>query len=173
LYAEFRNASESEKERINDDAVFEIELIKQVEVNVDYILMLVERYIKAKDTGEDQEIRVAIDRAVSSSPSLRNKKDLIEQFVDAVSTTARVDTEWLAFIAREKTEKPNQIIVHKDSMLVKAFVDNAFRDGAIPNSQTATRRLTHNYSQSGFIEENVKRRKYPKRNQYEVAQGKD
>ena len=43
LYAEFRTANQAEKESINDDVVFEIELIKQVEVNVDYILALVEK----------------------------------------------------------------------------------------------------------------------------------
>lgn len=91
LYAEFRSVSEAEKETINDDVVFEIELIKQVEINVDYILMLVERYIQAKGTGKDKEILATIERAVNSSPSLRNKKDLIEQFVDSVSTTAKVD----------------------------------------------------------------------------------
>jgi type I restriction enzyme R subunit len=89
LYAEFPRVGDAEKEAINDDVVFEIELIKQVEINVDYILMLVERYIQARGSGEDKEIRATIERAVNSSPSLRNKKDLIEQFVDSVSTKPR------------------------------------------------------------------------------------
>jgi type I restriction enzyme, R subunit len=68
---------------INDDVVvFEIELIKQVEINVDQVLMLVEQYRDAKGDGDDREIRAATERAVDSSPSLRNKKDLIEEFVD-------------------------------------------------------------------------------------------
>ena len=45
LHAEFRRKAEAEREAINDDVVFEIELIKQVEINVDYILMLVEAYL--------------------------------------------------------------------------------------------------------------------------------
>lgn len=52
LYAEFRSTSDAEKESINDDVVFEIELIKQVEINVDYILLLVEQYLKKKG-GEE------------------------------------------------------------------------------------------------------------------------
>lgn len=44
LYQDYSKKSDIEKERINDDIVFEIELIKQVEVNVDYILMLVAKY---------------------------------------------------------------------------------------------------------------------------------
>ncbi|HHW4673261.1 MAG TPA: type I restriction endonuclease subunit R, EcoR124 family, partial [Xylella fastidiosa subsp. pauca] len=51
LYAEFRSASAVEKESINDDVVFEMELIKQVEINVDFILLLVEQYVKKKGTG--------------------------------------------------------------------------------------------------------------------------
>jgi len=143
LYAEFRSASEAEKETINDDVVFEIELIKQVEINVDYILMLVERYIKAKGTEQDKEIRATIERAINSSPSLRNKKDLIEQFVDSVSTTAKVDAEWLAFVSRKKAEELERIIADEglNAEETKAFVDNAFRDGAIPVTGTAITKI--------------------------------
>ncbi|MDR1276220.1 MAG: type I restriction endonuclease subunit R [Candidatus Accumulibacter sp.] len=143
LYAEFRNVSEAEKEKINDDLVFEIELIKQVEINVDYILMLVERYIKAKDVGKDKEIRASIKRAVNASPSLRNKKDLIEQFVDSVSTTSKVDVEWLAFVSKKKAEELDQIIVSEglNADEAKAFVDNAFRDGAIPDTGMAITKI--------------------------------
>ncbi len=139
LYAEFRSASEAEKESINDDVVFEIELIKQVEINVDYILMLVEQYLKKKGTGEDKEIRANIERAINASPSLRNKKDLIEQFVDAVSTKGKVDAQWQAFMAAKKTEELERIIAEENlnAEATRAFVDNAFRDGAIPTAGTA------------------------------------
>ena len=86
-YADIRSRRQAEKESINDDIVFEIELIKQVEINVDYILMLVQRYLASKDAGDNKEIRAAIDRAIGASPSLRNKRDLIEEFVDRVSIT--------------------------------------------------------------------------------------
>lgn len=143
LYAEFRSAAQAEKESINDDVVFEIELIKQVEINVDYILMLVERYLKAKGTGKDKEIRAAIDRAINASPSLRNKKDLIEQFVDSVSPKARVDVEWQAFVSSKRTEELDRIIAEEglDAGEAKAFVENAFRDGAIPTAGTAITKI--------------------------------
>ncbi len=139
LYAEFRNTSEVDKESINDDVVFEIELIKQVEINVDYILMLVEKYLKKKGSGEDIEIRAAIERAINSSPSLRNKKDLIEQFVDSVSTNAKVDAEWANYIAAKKVEELDRIIEEEKLKVdeTKAFIENAFRDGAIPLTGTA------------------------------------
>jgi type I restriction enzyme R subunit len=143
LYAEFRSTSEAEKESINDDVVFEIELIKQVEINVDYILMLVEKYLKAKGTGADKEIRATIERAINASPSLRNKKDLIEQFVESVSSATKVDKEWLAFIASKKTEELERIIADEglNADATKVFIDNAFRDGAIPTTGTAITKI--------------------------------
>ena len=45
LYNEFRNKNKQDKENINDDIIFEIELIKQVEINIDYILMLIRKYL--------------------------------------------------------------------------------------------------------------------------------
>ncbi|MGE5315992.1 MAG: type I restriction endonuclease subunit R [Acidobacteriota bacterium] len=139
LYAEFRADSEAEKEWINDDVIFEIELIKQVEINVDYILMLVEKYLKKKGSGEDKEIRAAIERAINASPGLRNKKDLIEQFVDSVSTKTKVDAEWISFITAKKAQELDRIIADEGLNVdeTKTFIDNAFRDGAIPITGTA------------------------------------
>ena len=95
--------------------------------------------LRAKGTGKHKEIRATIDRAVAASPSLRNKKDLIEQFVDSVSVTARVDTAWLAFITTRKTEELNRIIAEEslDAAATHSFMANAFRDGAIPVGGTA------------------------------------
>ena len=134
-----RNGRTAQEESIIDDVVFEIELIKQVEVNVDYILLLVEQYLKAKGTPNDHEIRDTIERAVDSSPSLRNKKDLIEQFVDSVSITSRVDAAWQAFIERKKAEELDQIIADEslDPTATRNFMENVFRDGAIPAAGTA------------------------------------
>ncbi len=143
LYADFRNLAAAERESINDDVVFEIELIKQVEVNVDYILMLVEQYLRAKGTGKDKEIREAIDRAVAASPSLRNKKDLIEQFVESVSITAKVDAAWVTFIAARKAEELDRIIAEEglDGAGTRNFMENAFRDGAISATGTAITKI--------------------------------
>ena len=84
LYQDFRSQRDAEKESILDEVVFEIELIKQVEINVDYILLLVEQHRSAKGDGKDKEIRAEITRAVTSSPSLRNKRDLILAFIESI-----------------------------------------------------------------------------------------
>ncbi len=143
FYADFRRASEADRETINDDVVFEIELVKQVEINVDYILLLVECYLSAKGTGEDKEILATIDRAINSSPSLRNKKDLIEQFVASVSAKSKVDAQWKSFLAGRKTEELEEIISGErlNADEARSFIDNAFRDGAIPTSGVAITKI--------------------------------
>ena len=139
IYQEFRSQQDGDKETINDDVVFEIELIKQVEINVDYILMLVQQYRAAKGDGDDKEIRAAIDRAVNASPSLRNKKDLIEQFVDSLSATSDVDTAWNAYVVAKRAEELDQIITEEglDPDATRAFMDTAFRDGSVQPTGTA------------------------------------
>ncbi|ODS99918.1 MAG: DEAD/DEAH box helicase [Erythrobacter sp. SCN 62-14] len=136
FYAEFRRSSEADREGINDDIVFEIELVKQVEINVDYILMLVERYLATKGSGEDKEIFATIDRAINSSPSLRNKKDLIEQFVASVSAKTKVNAQWRSFLAARKESELEGIIAAEglNGDETRDFIENAFRDGAIPTS---------------------------------------
>ena len=68
---------------ITDDVVFEIELIRQVEINIDYILMLVKKY---HDTHcEDKEVLITINKAIDASPELRSKKQLIETFIAGIN----------------------------------------------------------------------------------------
>jgi type I restriction enzyme R subunit len=143
LYAEFRRDKGADKESITDDVVFEIELIKQVEINVDYILMLVQRYRDARGDGDDKEVRAEISRAVDSSPTLRNKKDLIEDFVDSITTDGEIDAEWRAFVEARRRAELEAIIAEENLRPdeTERFVDAAFRDGAIPRTGTAVTRI--------------------------------
>jgi type I restriction enzyme R subunit len=139
LYAELRGTVDADKAPINDDIVFEIELIKQVEINVDYILMLVEKWRDAHGDGSNAEIRASISRAVDASPSLRNKKDLIEAFVDSVSVDGEIDEEWRAFV-RARREAELDAIIEAEGLRpdeTRAFIDTAFRDGAVQATGTA------------------------------------
>ena len=144
LYQEFRTKDGSEKESINDDVVFEIELIKQVEVNVDYILLLVQQWREARGNGTDVETALMnIQRAIDSSITLRNKRDLILAFVDSVNISADTGEDWQRFVEKRKAEELDELI---DSEGLKpdearAFVANAFRDGAIPTTGTAVTRI--------------------------------
>jgi type I restriction enzyme R subunit len=154
LYRSFRQERAAEKEAIEDDLVFEIELIKQVEVNVDYVLMLVRRYLEEHGPGQDHEIRAQITRAVDASPSLRNKRDLIEQFVDSLTVGAEIDAEWEAFVAA-KREAELATIIEEEQLKpaeTRTFVDAAFRDGVLTETGTAVTRIlppTSRFAKSG------------------------
>lgn len=141
LYADFRREKEADKEPINEDIVFEIELIKQVEINVDYILMLVQKLREVRGDGSDKEMEAVatIERAVDSSITLRNKKDLIMAFVDRVSAAGDLDDEWTAFIAAKRRAELDEIIAEEGlkPAETEAFLERAFRDGAIPVAGTA------------------------------------
>jgi len=137
LYNELRKGRESEKENINDDLVFEMELIKQVEINIDYILGLIKRY--HEDHTKNKEILVDINKAIDSSVELRNKKDLINQFIASLDIGAVVDEDWRKFVEKKKVEELEKII--RDEKLNRDaaynFVNNAFRNGAVPVTGTA------------------------------------
>jgi type I restriction enzyme R subunit len=135
LHAELRRAAEHERESIIDDVVFEIELVKQVEVNVDYVLMLVEKYREERGNGSDREVEVLakIRRAIESSISLRNKRDLILAFVDSVSVNPDVKEDWRRYVERRRDEELEELIADEglDPAGTRAFVERAFRDGTI------------------------------------------
>jgi type I restriction enzyme R subunit len=139
LYAQYRQGQEIDKEAINDDIVFEIELVKQIEVNVDYILMLVEEYRKKRGWGDDKDLKANIFRAVDAAPTLRNKRDLIEDFVESVSVHGDVGEEWTRFIGKRQAEELEEIIASEGlrSDEAREFVARAFRDGGIQGTGTA------------------------------------
>ena len=153
LYAEFRREKGADKEAINDDLVFEIELIKQVEVNVDYILMLVARWRAAHERSATAaaEMVATISRAIDASPSLRNKKDLILAFVDRVSLHGPLDEEWRRFVDEQRTVELQTIIddegLHPTE--THTFMARAFRDGALPVTGTAITKILPPVSRFG------------------------
>lgn len=126
-----------QKENINDDLVFEMELIKQVEINIDYILMLIKKYHDSH--LQDKEIVVNINKAVNSSIDLRNKKQLIEQFIDSLTTTSDVDSDWRLYVQQQKEAELNAIIAEEKlkEEETKAFIENAFKDGELQTTGTA------------------------------------
>lgn len=131
LYQDYSKKDDSEKEKINDDIVFEIELIKQVEVNIDYILMLVAKYHQSN--CKDKSILATIDKTINSSIELRSKKQLIEGFIAEINAATDVDKDWRKFIEKQKKEDLDTIINDENlkPQETKKFVDNSFRDGTL------------------------------------------
>ena len=80
------------------------------------------------------EIRVKISKSIDSSPDLRDKKELIERFIDALTPDGDVDAEWKAYINKAKREQFNRIIEEEQLRKEKAldFIENAFQRGYVP-----------------------------------------
>lgn len=137
LYNEFRRGAENEKENINDDLVFEMDLIKQIEINIDYILGLIRQY--HEDHIKNKELLIDINKAIDSSVELRNKKDLINQFIATLGTHSVVDEDWQKFVEEKKVAELNEIIENEnlDRDATYAFIQNAFRNGGIATTGTA------------------------------------
>ena len=146
-----------EKEDITDDIVFEIELIKQIEINIDYILMLVQKYHDSH--CDDKEILITIQKAVDASPELRSKKALIETFIAGINGVSDVMLEWRTFVAEEK-ERQLVTIIQEENLKdeeTRRFMDSAFRDGSVKTTGTDIDKLMPPISRFGGGNRTVKK----------------
>ena len=138
LYQEKRAGDDGgEKEIINDDLVFEVELIRQIEVNIDYILMLVLKYHESN--CQDKSIIATIDRAVDSSIELRSKKELIHDFVNNVTnSTGEIHDNWQKFVNEQRQKELDGIIENEglDRDYTYRLIGNSFRDGVLKTTGT-------------------------------------
>lgn len=134
---------------IIDDIVFEVELIKQIEINIDYTLMLVKKYHDSH--CEDKEILVTINKAIDASPELRSKKVLIETFIAGINDVEDVMTEWHDYVVERREEELIKII--REEKLkepeTRKFIENAFRDGEIKTTGTDIDKLMPPVSRFG------------------------
>ena len=141
LYQEFRKRNHGDAENVNDDIVFEMELIKQVEINIDYILELIKKYHEGN--SKDSEILININKAIDASVELRNKKDLIEKFIQSLSPSASVTNDWQTFVDEKKMEELDQIIREEnlDKEETHKFITNSFRDGYVQTTGTGLAKI--------------------------------
>lgn len=136
IYQAVKNGDHN-KEEIKDDLVFEMELVKQVEINIDYILALVKKY---KDqNSKDRELTLQdIDRAIKSSPQMRNKKELIDAFVKSITPSSDVDDDWNTFVRTKMQEEISDIIKteHLKDAPARKFIHDSFDNGYVQTEGT-------------------------------------
>lgn len=126
-----RRREDGESTDIIDDIVFEVELIKQIEINIDYILMLVKKYHDSH--CEDKEVLITIRKAVDASPELRSKKDLIESFINGINDVDDIMYEWHDYVV-EMREQELVIIIEEEKLKpaeTRKFLENAFKEGEV------------------------------------------
>lgn len=150
LADEWKNKRKNhESKDITDDVVFEIELIKQIEINIDYILMLVKKY---HDTHcEDKEVLINIKKAIDASPEMRSKKQLIEAFIAGINEVEDVMAEWNEYVSKQR-EADLQQIINEEKLKpeeTRKFIENAFRDGEVKTVGTDIDKLMPPVSRFG------------------------
>lgn len=136
LYNDFRNKAKQDKTNVIEDVVFEMELIKSIEVNIDYILTLVKKYHDSN--MEDKDILVTIQKTIMASPDLRNKKDLIMEFIESLNSTSNVYEDFESFMNSKKKEELDKIIDEENLNKEETynFIQKSFEQGRVETNGT-------------------------------------
>ena len=158
LYDEFRGREKIEKESITDDIEFEMELVRQVDVNIDYILMLIEKY--RDEHGSDMELKGALDKAIGSSINLRSKRELIEAFIANINAQGNIAEAWTAFVEERKKRDLSELIEKerlKDTETEKLF-EGALKTGVLKTTGTDIDLILPPLSRFGNVRQITKER---------------
>lgn len=134
LYKEYRRESDLDKTDINDDLIFELELIKQVEIDIDYILKMIVKYAKTEDKEVQDKFKKEIESSINSSLEMRNKKDLIMNFIENINTQSPdVIKDFEEYIDNKRDEEIENIIyTHKlKKQKTYEFITTAFKNNKL------------------------------------------
>ena len=144
-----------ERTDVNDDIVFEMELVRQEEIGIDDILALVRRY-HAGDR-QDKGLRLSISKAIDSSTRLRSKKALIEAFAETVCG-GEPEAAWRTFVQARREAELEAIIAEEGLKpeQTRAFMATAFRDDLLKTTGTDLPALLPQLSRFGSAREKKK-----------------
>ena len=116
-------------EDVSSDIVFEMELVKQIVVNIDYILDLIQKH--HMENTMNREIPVDVRRAITSNPELRSKMDLIEIFIQKTNLSEDIHSDWSEFVKQEREKALTEMIktekLHNEE--TRNLIDKLFRSG--------------------------------------------
>ena len=143
IHEEIRNHPKGDKESIEDDLVFEMELVKQIQINIPYILQLVREY--HEKNCQDKTIIAKIQKAIDSSPDLRDKKKLIMDFIDKMTPSSEsqgkddVTDVWDKYVEQQRDAELSAII-REEGLRPKEtrdFVNRSLADGYVTTTGVA------------------------------------
>ena len=115
-YKEIAKNNEKQKQKeylmLNNGITFETELLKQFDIDLNYIFSLITQYTKENNTIE--EINEKLKKMLNASIEFRNKDDLFYDFSKLVKDK-KIDCnsmydEWINFIDKRKCEELDSII---------------------------------------------------------------
>ena len=129
-------------ETIDDEVVYELELVKQVSIGIDYILALVAQYHESN--CQDASIKVKIQKALDASPDLKDKKELVERFIERQTPDSHnVLDKWEEYIIQQRKQELEQIIAAEklNSDETINFMHQSFEDGYVTTTGLAVTKL--------------------------------
>lgn len=109
-----KNGKEAEESKIDwDDVVFEIDLLKSQEINLDYILELI--FEHSKKTKDKVELVEEIRRVIRASIGNRGKESLVVDFInetdlDNIQDKANIIDSFFAYAQRQQKIEASELI---------------------------------------------------------------
>jgi len=146
LYFETKG-DEAEKDSILNEVDFELELVRRDEINVDYILRLLAKYVDAND-DEKAKLRKQVDDLMSGDEKLRNKRELIEKFINGwlpnISDSEQVENEFQTYWSREEQRAIEEFATQEglDAGRLERLIANYSYSGRKPRQEDYVRALT-------------------------------
>ena len=143
-YQEFKEKAKATKVNITSDIVFEIELIKQIDINLDYIFAQVQQH--HSENIKHKELINKINQLINSSYELRSKKDLIIQFLNKLYDDSKIEISAIDLIDHYNKFKNDQMDIEieqisKDLNLnllkTKAYIHDCFKAGKLKTLGTS------------------------------------
>lgn len=126
-YEELRK-DKDDKESNLDEVEFEVELLAQVEVSIEYILELIAKYHKDQATSYEPILKL-----LDSSLSLRSKRELFLRFIDSLHDQSNVAKDFSTYIKTHKNNALQDIInaLNLDPKKTKEFMQDSFERGEL------------------------------------------
>ena len=113
LYDKVKTDTTKEKNSILEDVDFELELLHRDVINVQYILSLLARLYDAEES-EEQAIRSSLLDTVAGDIELRNKRELIQKFIDSnlpgLGSSAEIPESFEAFWEQERVSAFEKLV---------------------------------------------------------------
>lgn len=146
LYFETKGEG-TEKDSILNEVDFELELVRRDEINVDYILRLLAKYVDASDDERDK-LRKQVDDLMSGDEKLRSKRELIERFINGylpkITDGEQVDGEFQKYWSDEERKAIEKFASEENldiEQLERLIVDYSY-SGRKPRQEDYVRALT-------------------------------
>lgn len=139
-----RRGEKAQLTNVNEDIIFETELIEQDDYGVDYILSQVLKF--HGQHMEDKNIEIAVNRIIDASPTLRSKKALIEAFIENLNDVQDITAAvrgWNKYATAQFNADLEKLIkqYNLNPEFTKQFVKDCLFEGGVKTTGMAINKI--------------------------------